>query len=90
MYWPHINKDIEALIKTCEKCQECSRRNTKDPVLPRKIPLVPWTFLEMDLFTCDDHSFLLVIDVTSRFPVVRILSKETTKVCIKHTERSLL
>ena len=79
IYWPHINKDIEALIKSCEKCQEFLCRNAKDPILPREIPLVPWTLLEMDLFTCDDHTFLLVVDVTSRFPVVRILSNETTK-----------
>ena len=81
VYWPGINKDIGTLIKSCEKCQEHSRRNPKDPVLSREIPLVPWTLLEMDLFTCNDHTFLLVVDVTSRFPVVRILSNETTKVC---------
>ena len=33
----------------------------------------------MDIFTCKDYSFLLVIDVTSRFPVIRILPNETTK-----------
>ena len=33
----------------------------------------------MDIFTCEDHSFLLTVDVTSRFPVVRILSSETTR-----------
>ena len=67
MYWPQINKDIETLVKSCEKCQEFSRRNNRDPVLPREIPLVPWLLLEMDLFTLDDQTFLLVVDVTSRF-----------------------
>ena len=38
VYWPSINKDMEILIKTYEKCQENSRRNAKDPVLPREIP----------------------------------------------------
>ena len=32
----------------------------------------------MDLFTLDDQTFLLVVDITSRFPVVRILLSETT------------
>ena len=41
--------------------------------------MVPCTLLEMDLFTCNDPTFLLVVDVTSRFPVVRSLSNETTK-----------
>ena len=55
-----------------------SKRNNKDPDIPREIPLLPWSLLEMDLFNMDNSSFLLVVDVTSRFPVVRILSSEST------------
>ena len=72
-------KDIEVMIKTCEKCQEFSRRNNKDPILSRELPLVAWTLLEMVLFTCKNNSFLLVIDVTSWFPVVRVLPSETSR-----------
>ena len=79
VYWPEINRDIEALIKTCEICQEHGRRNNKDLVLAREIPFAPWTLVEMDIFTCEDHTILLTVDVTSRFPVVRILSTETTR-----------
>ena len=78
VYWLEINKDIEALIRTCEICQEHGHRN-KDLVLARELPLIPWTLIQMDIFTCEDHSFLLTVDVTSRFPVVRILSSETTR-----------
>ena len=79
VYWPQINKDIEALIRTCKICQEHSRRNNKDLVLAREIPLASWPLIQMDIFTCEDHSFLLTVDVASRFPVVRILSSETTR-----------
>ena len=79
VYWPNINRDIESLVKTCKKCQEFPRRNNKDPVLPRELPLVAWTLLKLDLFTCDNSTFLLIVDVTSRFPVVRILSSESTR-----------
>ena len=34
VYWPGINKDIENLIKTCDVCQENTRRNNKDPTIP--------------------------------------------------------
>ena len=34
--------------------------------------------MQTDLFTLDSHSFLLVGDVTSQFPGVRILRNETT------------
>ena len=79
IYWLHIGRDIENLIKTCEKCQEFSRRNNKDPAIPRELPLVAWSLLELDLFTFENSTFLLIVDVTSRFPVVRILSNESTR-----------
>ena len=41
------------------------------------ITLVLWSLLEIDLFTLDDYTFLLVVDVTSRFPVVRSLLSES-------------
>ena len=50
MYWLQINHDIETLVKSCDKCQEFSKRNNRDPDIPREIPLVPWSLLEMDLF----------------------------------------
>ena len=72
-------KEIEVMVKACEKCQKFSRRNNRDPVLPRELPLVTWTLLELDLFTCENTNFLLVIDVTLRFPLVRVLPNETSK-----------
>ena len=79
VYWPEINADIEALIKSCEICQENGRRNNKDLVLARELPMVPWTLVKMDLFMHNDQTYLLVVDVTSRFPVVRKLTRETRK-----------
>ena len=63
VFWPGINKDIENLVRTCDFHQENTRRNNKDPVSAGEIPMVPWTMLEMDLFTMDGHTFLLVVDV---------------------------
>ena len=44
--------------------------------------MCPWTMLELDLFTMDAHTFLLVVDTTSRFPVVRILNNESYRLVI--------
>ena len=79
LFWPGINKDIENLVKTCDICQENAMRNNRDPVLAREIPIFPWATLEMDLFTLDSHTFLLVVDVMSRVPVVRILNTESCR-----------
>ena len=79
MYWPGINKDIETLVKTCDICQENARRDNKDPSILQEVPVMPWSTLEMDLFTLDGYSFLLIVDITARFPVVWILNNETCK-----------
>ena len=63
----------------CNLCQEHSHRNVRDVTLPREIPIQAWTTIQMDLFTLEGHTFLLVVDMTSRFPIVRILNSETTK-----------
>ena len=65
------------MVKTCETCQENSCKNYKDPAIPREIPVALWSTIEMDNFTLDGYSFLLVVDVTSRFSVVCILNNET-------------
>ena len=79
VYWPNINKNIECLVKTCNLCQEHSHRNVRDVTLPKEIPIQAWTSIQMDLFALEGHTFLLVVDVTSRFPIVRILNSESTK-----------
>ena len=48
-------------------------------MIPRELPLVAWSLLELDLFTFENSTFLLIVDITSRFPVVRILSNESTR-----------
>ena len=67
------------MVKTCDTCQENAKRNNKDPVLTREILMSLWTTIEMDLFMMDGHSFLLVVDMTSHFPVVWIPNTESCR-----------
>ena len=62
----------------CNLCQEHSHRNNKYPAIPREIPIQAWPTLQADLFPLDGHSFLLIVDVTLRSPVVRNLNSETS------------
>ena len=75
VYWPSMYKDIENMVRSCDKCQEFARRNHKDPIIPRELPLVAWTLLELDLFTCENSNFLLVVDVYITCPNCKNLAK---------------
>ena len=55
VYWPLMYKEIESMVKSCEKCQEFSRRNNKDPILPRELPLVTWSSIRIRFIHLQKH-----------------------------------
>ena len=52
----------------------------KGPPLGQEIPTQPWKKLATDLFTYDRANYLLVVDYTTKFPVVRKLTDLTAHV----------
>ena len=47
--------------------------------LGQEIPIHPWTKVTTDIFYFDGDSYLLIVDYTSRFPVVRKLKSITAQ-----------
>eukprot|EP00057_Strongylocentrotus_purpuratus_P015264 XP_011669738.1 PREDICTED: uncharacterized protein K02A2.6-like [Strongylocentrotus purpuratus] len=70
VFWPHINKDIEQIVKQCAACQEHQARQQKEPLLPHDVPSAPWTRLGTDLFMLNRQDYLLVTDYYSKYPIV--------------------
>ena len=74
MYWPGINNDIEQFVATCQTCLKYAASNKKCPAkknqLGQEIPVMPWTKLGTDIFTLDGVNYLLVVDYTSKFPIM--------------------
>ena len=80
VYWPGLNNQCEKLFLNCELCLKYSQSKHKQKhtmSLGQEIPLHPWTKLATDLFHFEDASCLLIVDNTSRFPVVHKLSSMT-------------
>ena len=76
VYWPGINEQLEHLILNCQLCLKYSRskdKNTPNTALGHEIPSVPWSKVTTDIFHFKSKSYLLVMDYTSRFPIVREL-----------------
>ena len=47
--------------------------------LGQEIPIHPWTKVATDIFYFNGDSYLLIVDYTSRFPVVRKLTSTTAQ-----------
>ena len=91
VYWPKLYDELKNLITNCATCLKYSASNRKDstkigPPLGQEIPTQPWEKLATDLFTYDHTNYLLVVDYTTKFPVVRKLTDITACVITEHTK----
>ena len=82
MYWPNISEDIKSIVNKCEKCLANCQRNQKEPYIPFDIPTVAWKSIATDLFTFQDKTYVVVVDIFSHFPFVRQLHGESTKLVL--------
>ena len=78
VYWPNISEDIKSIVHKCKKCLLNCRRNQKEPNLPIEIPVIAWKTVTTDFFVFNDKTYILVIYLFSRFPVIRKLAGEST------------
>ena len=78
---------MEDPVLNCQLCLKHSQAKRKPkPTLSfgQEIPPVPWTKLASDIFHFQNDSYLLIVDFTSRFPVVRKLTSMTDKHVASH------
>ena len=62
------------MVQHCEKCLMNCRQNQKEPDIPIEIPIVAWKVVASDLLVFNGKTFILVVDLFSRFPVIRRLA----------------
>ncbi|XP_037799859.1 uncharacterized protein LOC119594848 [Penaeus monodon] len=65
VYWTSINKDIEEIVQQCPTCQEMSRSQTKEILIPHELPTQPWQYVGTDLFHYGENDYLIVADYYS-------------------------
>ena len=73
VYWPSLNDQLENFILNCELCLKYSHSKCKQKpstILGQEITVHPWSKLATDIFHFEGASYLLIVDYTSRFPVV--------------------
>ena len=74
IYWPGLNDQLENLIINCQLCLKYSKsknKSTPPTALGHEVPSVPWSKVATDIFHYESQPYLLVVDYTSRFPIVR-------------------
>ncbi|UYV60361.1 K02A2.6-like [Cordylochernes scorpioides] len=88
IYWPGMNKEIEELINNCSICQQTSRANLKEPMLPHQAPDYPWQKVGIDIFQIESLKYLLILDYFSKYPEIYQLQDMTTDTIIRRLKRT--
>lgn len=84
VWWPNIDKDIEALINSCFACQ--SNRNEPAKVVNHswEYPKGPWQRLHIDFAgPINGINYFIVVDAFSKWPEVITMNNTTSGNCIK-------
>ena len=82
VFWPKMTYDIQQLIEKCI-CQEYGK---SQPIIgtTQELPPFPWDTLVTDMFLWEKMDFLIVVDVFSKYIIVRKLPNSTlAAVCIE-------
>lgn len=77
IYWPGMSADIEALVAECRVCNKFSRQQQKEPLMPHTLPTLPWNKVAMDICQFKNNNYLVVVDMYSHFPELRLMQKKT-------------
>ena len=85
VWWPGLSKQLEELVKNCEEC--CKHQIQRaEPLLPSKLPNLPWQKLGTDLFEWDKSTYLLIVDYYSRYIELSKLRNTSAEEVISHTK----
>ena len=87
VYWPGLNDQLENLILNCQLCLKYSKsknKSTPHTALGHEVPTVPWSKVATDIFHYESQPYLLIVDYTSRFPIVRRLKSMLAQSVTEH------
>uniref|UniRef100_A0A8C5MGF4 Gypsy retrotransposon integrase-like protein 1 n=1 Tax=Leptobrachium leishanense TaxID=445787 RepID=A0A8C5MGF4_9ANUR len=89
MWWPKMDADIEAMVKTCTMCQENRNSPQCAPLHPWEVPNLPWRRLHIDYAgPWMGKMFLILVDAYSKWIEAYPLSKSTSAVTIQCLRQS--
>jgi hypothetical protein len=79
VWWAGIDKELEALAKSCTECAAVKQSPAKAPLHPWGWPRRPWQRIHIDFAgPFMDKSFFIVVDAYSKWAEVVIMPQTTT------------
>lgn len=74
LYWRGMTAAIKDCVSACGTCNSFRIEQPKEPLVPQKVPVRPWSKIAVDLFTLDKTEYIIIVDDYSNFFELRVLS----------------
>ena len=88
VWWPELNKQIEATTKSCTHCQKVKNAPSVAPLHPWNWPSMPWQKIRVDLAgPFQGQMILIIVDSYSKWPEVVPMKKATADATISELHR---
>lgn len=84
VWWPHINTDIERIVRNCNICEKY-RRERIEPMKGTEFPERPWSRVGADFFYHKGRNYIIAIDYYSRDVEICLVSNtcDTAETVVK-------
>lgn len=77
LYWPNMSNDIKNYVESCRTCSKFKRNQSKMPLLPHRVPKLPWSEVGIDVFEWEQMLYIVAVDYYSNY--IEIASISNTK-----------
>ena len=67
IWYPNIDKDIEKIVKVCDKCQVNQSRPPQNRNIEWPTPPRPWSRVHIDHFFFENKTLLIALDALSKY-----------------------
>lgn len=83
VWWPGLSQQLNEVVLNCRACRQ-ERQNHREPLMPSPYPGKPWQNCGADLFMQGSKTYLLVVDYTSSYVEIALLTPTRSKDVIHH------
>ena len=82
MYWPGITDAIKDSISTCTVCLTFSDKQQHEPYSADTVTR-PWSYLSLNNFEFQGQHYIMILDMSTKFIVVRMAESLSTNCTIQ-------